>query len=51
MRTKSFIPLCAVLFGLAAAGGPDVSAQILNTRLLSNLPLGAGNGEVWAEGN
>lgn len=28
----------------------SASAQ-LNTRLLSNLPLGADNGEVWAEGN
>lgn len=40
----ALVAACAL--GLAA----PASAQ-LNTRLVSNLPLGAGTGEVWAEGN
>jgi hypothetical protein len=47
----SFRNLLSVLVAvLPLATALPTSAQ-LNTRLISNLPLGAGNGEVWAEGN
>jgi hypothetical protein len=46
VRSQLAALVVACSLGLAA----PVSAQ-LNTRLVSNLPLGAGNGEVWAAGN
>ncbi len=36
---------------LALASASAHAQVLLNTRLLSNLPLGTGNGEVWADGN
>jgi hypothetical protein len=46
IRTSLAALVAACSIGLTA----PASAQ-LNTRLVSNRPLGSGNGEVWAEGN
>ena len=48
---KAIILKSLTVLGLAAAMLSATAASVLNTRLISNLPLGGGNGEVWAEGN
>lgn len=51
MKMTSLIQRGATILGLAVATWCATAASVLNTRLVSNLPLGGGNGEVWAEGN
>ncbi len=51
MKTKSVLLGSLAAVCLAASTLCATAASVLNTRLLSNLPLGGGNGEVWAEGN
>jgi hypothetical protein len=50
MKLKSFLWKSLAALTLAAVVGSAAAATAVNTRLVSNLPLG-NSGEVWAEGN
>jgi hypothetical protein len=51
MKLKSLILAGVAVVSLAAANWSASAATSTNAQLLSNLPLGAGAGDMWADGN